>query len=88
MEIFDIPDFLVSDRIKDFVKSKHIIGVNVQYYTPQEIKQTLPFFKRLFGVYNICELTNNKNKELYQHASDYAKNRGYFPPFPPLQYQY
>jgi len=74
-----IPDFLISDRLS--IEGNKL---RINYYSDIEVKFNIGFFKRLFT--NICDVTNKKNKELYHHASQVAKDKRLQPPFPPLKY--
>jgi hypothetical protein len=76
-----IPEFLLSDRItigKD--------SVEIRYYTTEEVSKEMSFLTKLFRGSNICDITNNKNKDLYEQASSVTRERRLKPCFPPLQY--
>lgn len=79
METFSIPDFLISDRITIINRR-----ITIRYYTPDEVRQSLPLLKRLFtiGAFEIVRITNEKNSELHKQASEIAKDK-HLPPVPP-----
>lgn len=78
-----IPDFLISNRIT--VCNTY---VHVNYYTPSDIKETMGFFKRLFtDTFAICEMANQKNRELHEQASEIAREKKMKPLFPPNVYK-
>jgi len=78
-----IPDFLISNRIT--VCNTY---VHVEYYTPADIKETMSFFKKLFtSTFEVCEIVNQKNRDLYQQASEIAEENKMKPLFPPNVYK-
>lgn len=78
-----IPDFLISNRITVCNTDVHI-----EYYTPADIKETMGIFKKMFtSNFEVCEIVNQKNRDLHQQANEVAKDNNMKPLFPPNVYK-
>ncbi len=73
--MFETPDFLISNRIVIVDKD-----IQVKWYTPDELKSELSFFRRMLT--DTCELANIKNRELYEQVKEISKTRNLRPILP------
>lgn len=70
--MFETPDFLISNRIVIVDKD-----IQVKWYTPEELKAELSFFRRM--ITDTCELANIKNSELYEQVKEISETHNLRP---------